>query len=264
MIDISLFNSREIATAIWLAPLVVVILWSSTGRGAVKSIVLIFFHARFLVTLALMLGYVVAEAVLLISIDAWHVGLLKDTTLWICLTGFALLLNTITSTQNENVFAAVLRDNVKVILFVTFLINTYTLPLFCELILVPSLMLLKALAAYAYGKEEYGHVGLIVDGVLAAVGIALLVWSAWVAISDWHNLAQVETLRKFVLPILLTILFTPYLYAAVLVSAYQTAFVRLRIGPEKDSKVVRYAKRRILRVFAFKLAKLQTFNMQSA
>ena len=70
MIDISLFNSREIATAIWLAPLVVVILWSSTGRGAVKSIVLIFFHARFLVTLALMLGYVVAEVVLLILIDA--------------------------------------------------------------------------------------------------------------------------------------------------------------------------------------------------
>jgi len=81
VIDISLFNSREIATAIWLAPLVVVILWSSTGRGGVKSIVLIFFHARFLVTLALMLVYVVAEVVLLISIDAWHVGLLKDTTL---------------------------------------------------------------------------------------------------------------------------------------------------------------------------------------
>ena len=113
-----MFNNREIATAIWLLLIATYVLRYQTVRDAVKSLFSV--HPKILVLLALMLAYAIAEIALLAFFHAWHIGLLKDAILWFCFTGFALLMNTVTSSHKENTFAAVLRDNGKVMLFITF------------------------------------------------------------------------------------------------------------------------------------------------
>ncbi len=118
-----MFNNREIATAIWLLLIATYVLRYQTVRDAVKSLFSV--HPKILVLLALMLAYAIAEIALLAFFHAWHIGLLKDAILWFCFTGFTLLMNTVTSSHKENTFAAVLRDNGKVMLFITFLLNTY-------------------------------------------------------------------------------------------------------------------------------------------
>ena len=102
------------------------------------------------------------------------------------------------------------------------------------------------------------------NGILAIVLFGLLAWAVSNAISDWRNLAQIETLRKLGLPPLLSLLFTPFIFTPVLFSAYETLFTELRIGREKNPDVIRYAKRRLFRVFGLRLSKLQAFSTQNA
>ena len=256
-----MFNNREIATAIWLLLIATYVLRYQTVRDAVKSLFSV--HPKILVLLALMLAYAIAEIALLAFFHAWHIGLLKDAILWFCFTGFTLLMNTVTSSHKENTFAAVLRDNGKVMLFITFLLNTYVLPLLRELILVPGITFVAVLAAFANGKKEDHLVANLMNGILAIVGFGLLAWAVSNAIADLRNLAQVETLQKLALPPLLSLLLTPFLFAAVLLSVYQILFTKLHIGREKNPDVIRYAKQRMLRVFGLRLAKLQAFSTQN-
>ena len=260
----TLFNNREIATAIWLALIAPFFLRQQSVRAGVKNLVLISVHPQILVALSLMLAYTILEVALLASIRAWQVGLLKDTILWFCFTGLALLMNAVTSSHKENTFLEVLRANVKVIILITFLLNTYTLPLLGELVLVPCITLFTLLATFADAKKEYHQVAKFMNGILAVAGFGLLAWAVSNAVSDWHGLAKFATLQKLALPPLLSILFTPFLFAAVLFSAYETLFTKLRIGREKNPKVIRYAKWRILRVFGLRLSKLQEFSTQNA
>lgn len=256
-----MFNNREIATAIWLLLIATYVLRYQTVRDAVKSLFSV--HPKILVLLALMLAYAIAEIALLAFFHAWHIGLLKDAILWFCFTGFTLLMNTVTSSHKENTFAAVLRDNGKVMLFITFLLNTYVLPLLGELILVPGITFVAVLAAFANGKKEDHLVANLMNGILAIVGFGLLAWAVSNAIADLRNLAQVETLQKLALPPLLSLLLTPFLFAAVLLNVYQILFTKLHIGRQKNPDVIRYAKQRMLRVFGLRLAKLQAFSTQN-
>ena len=167
-----MFNSREIATAIWLFPIAIYFLRHRQIRDGVKDLILL--DPKLQVLLYLMLAYTLVEVAFLASIDALHGGLIKDTILWFCLTGLALLINTMTSGQKVNIFVAVLRDNVKVILLVTFLLNTYTLPLFGELVLVPCITVVAVLATFGEAKKEHHQVAKLMNGILAIVLFGLL------------------------------------------------------------------------------------------
>ena len=100
--------------------------------------------------------------------------------------------------------------------------------------------------------------------VLAAVGFGRLGQAVVAAIGDYRNLGNLETLRSIALPIPLSVLFVPFLYATVMLSTYERVFVFLRLGPEKPREVTRYAKRRIIGRFGLHLRALTKFSQKHA
>jgi hypothetical protein len=203
--------------------------------------------------------YTVLVVWLLAKINLWEKSLLKDTILWFCFAGFATLMESVTAKHNSVSFSRIVADNIKVIIILEFLVNTYTFPLGVELVIVPILAFSAMVDAYAEYKGEHTVVKLM-KGLQVVLGLAILIGVTAQAISDFANLGTFDTIRAVGLAPLLSILFLPFLYVFLLYSTYDLLFVMLKVGPEKDKSLRRYAKLAVIRHCGANLSKLQRFD----
>ena len=147
--------------------------------------------------------YIVGVVAGLRAVGLWNVDMIKDTVIWLCMSGFSMVIDFVTSREDEDVFKKVIRDNVKAVIILGFLVNTYTFSFVGELLFFPVVTFLVLLDSVARMNKQHA-------------GIARL-------------------------------------------TTYESAFVRLRMGAEKPSDVVLYARRRIFRPFGVRLKKLSAF-----
>lgn len=179
------------------------------------------------------------------TLGVWDLVLLKDTVLWFSFVGMALGFRAATMAQDESLFSSTLKDSVKIILVVEFLVNTYTLPLVGELLLIPLLALLAMVDALAHADHEYAQVARLTTPLLAAAGLAVIGFAISKAIADFGTLWSLNSLRRLLLPPVLSVLLIPLTYTLALYMSYDMLFARLRMGLDVDGAVDRYAKRRI-------------------
>jgi hypothetical protein len=253
----TLFSNREIATGLWILAAMLLALSKSELRQGMLNVLKAFFQPKILLSIVFMLVYTVAIVIVLWSIRLWNHALLKDTALWFCLTGVVLVFDFVTSKSNENVFWRIVVDNARVVVLIEFLVNAYTFSLVVELLLVPVVTFIALIEAVAGTNKEHAVVAKIARRILIAFGLAVISYVVVKAISDFQNLRNLETARSFVLAPLLSLLFSPFLYFTLLITNYELLFVRLKLGPEKDEDLQRYAKRRIIRHCRFSLGKVR-------
>jgi len=255
-----LFNNREIATAFWFLLFAVWALSKPTVRKSVGHLLLTFGNRKLLACVGAMLAYTAALVASLSALGFWHTGMLKDTVIWFFFSGFVLVMDFVTSKDNEPVFKKILFDNVKVLIVIQFIINTYTMPLIGELVFVPFVTLLFVMDALAKTDTQYDSGARLTGCVISIIGFLIFGYAIWCAVSDFRNLGSMDTFRSIAFPLLMSLLFAPFVYFVVLASTYENIFVRLRIGPEKTRDVIRYAKRRILFRYGLRLSRLREFS----
>lgn len=256
-----MFNNREIATAIWVLLFAVWALSKTEVRNSAGYVVRAFIHPKILVCLSLMTAYIAIILAILALIGVWHIGLTKATILWLCFSGFALVLAFANSNRddNDNVFRKIFFDNFKAVILVEFLINTYTLSLVGELVVVLFVTFVILLDTFARTDDQYAQVARITGVLLVVTGFSFFAYAVSEAIGDYRTLRSLETLRSISLPPLLSITLAPFIYAVVLVSTYELVFLRLKLGPKKTTAVLRYARRRILLRFGLRVKILRAF-----
>lgn len=211
-----------------------------------------------------MLLYTTAVVALLHMAGFWTIALAKDTVFWCCFSGVVLAVNLITSEGNENIFWKIMADNVKLIIVIEFLVNAYVFSLPVELALVPIIALLTMMNALAHSDEQYSAVAKLTSGLLTVVGFAILLSAGFRAASDYANFGSIENIRRFLLPVVLSISFAPCIYLLMLFGAYELLFVRLEVGAEPEEAVKRHAKRHIIVHCGLSLKKLRAFSKAHA
>ena len=139
------------------------------------------------------------------------------------------------------------------------LVSTYTFPLAVELLLVPLLTVIVMMDTVARLEEEHVVVATFTSALLAATGLTVLGFAFTKAALDYGALGSMHTVRKVLLAPILSLLFSPFLYALMLVAAYEMLFVNLEVGVEKDDALKRYAKRKVLLHCRWSLRRLHDF-----
>jgi hypothetical protein len=258
-----LFNNREIATAIWLTIFVVWILTKPDVRQSFTSVFRAFFQWKIVTCVAAMAAYVSACIYLFWSLGLWVPLMTKDAILWFLLTGFVMLMQFMTDRQQKSVFRFVIRENIKLLIFIEFLIGAYTFPLWVEMFFVPLVTILLMLDTFAGTSDEYKDVKTFAGWIVAAIGFGLLYFAITRAVGDWRNLGTADTIRSIVFAPLMSIAFAPFVYGSMVVAAYENLFVRLEIGREKPPSVKRYAKSRIIKHCGLSLSKLRQLATSS-
>lgn len=258
------FTSREIAVASWT--LIVVTVLALRDRSIVRSMAAVVRAAaapKILAAVVCMLFYVIGVVSLLARVHLWDTPLLKDTVLWFVFVGLALMGRYATS-RGEIQLTDVLRDNIKIVVFLELVLSTYTLPLMVEFVVVPFVTLLVMMSVVAKSDPRYVIVGRMINGLLVVIGIAMLITSMRYALSDPVALSAFRTWRDMLMAPLLSLTLLPFLYVMMLYVAYEQIFTRLRLGPTKEAALQRYAKRRLVRHLRFRLGTVQNFLLANA
>ena len=245
-----IFNNREIAVGIWLFVVTLLALLSKSIRKilleSLPKFCKLFFSIWILIPLGLAAGYIVLVVFGLQKIGFWNSGLLKNTILW-CISVPVVLMFRI-STQDENSFWNAVKDNFRVTAALEFVVAFYTFSLWVELLIVPVTTVLVAMQAFAEGKKDYKLVEKLLSNFLSWIGISLLIYATYKLVADFANFAQPEILTNFSLPVLLSVLFLPFLFIFAVFANYDREFrlLELRI---RDDDLRRYAKHTTLLSF---------------
>jgi hypothetical protein len=252
------FSNREIATLVWFAALVVLPFLIPKVRGAALAILKVFCQRIILTVFGLAVAYAVGCVALLAWSGIWTAGHLKTTLWWAATIAFVSMFDITRIDEDRTYFATTIRDAIGVTAALIFVIQFYSFSLPVELIFVPFIGFVGMLLAFA-NKPEFAIVDKFLKNVLAIIGLGLFGYATFKTIKHWSDFATVETLREFLIPVLLTFLFLPLLYALSVYSVYENVFLGLNWAV-KDDRLRRFAQRRAILNFRFNLDLLKRWR----
>lgn len=240
-----MFNNREIAIAIWLVPFAVWILTKSEIRTSLAGVARSFLAWKVSACFVAMALYTAAMIRVLNAADFWRPEMVKDSAEWFFFTACAMLMRFITSRENDNVLRNVMLDNVKILIFLEFIMGTYVMSLPAELLFVPVVTFLSLIMTVAQLDESNALAAKMSKFLLGAIGVVVLGFAISCAVSDYQNLGTMNTIRGIAFPPLMSVLLVPFICVLIIIVDYENVFTRLAIGREKPTTVVSYAKWRI-------------------
>lgn len=255
-------TNREFAIAIWMLILLILALCSKSIRHSLSDVLKALFVRKLLIPLLILLFYVFLNVLFLKYIHFWDLSALKDTVFWTFGVAVTSYFNIEKAITNETYFRDFIIDNVKLIAIIEFVQNLYSFSLPVELIVIPVLTFIIMVRVIADKKPEYKTVKKLFDFILGLFGIFLIVFTIKEVVFGFSDFATIINLRDFLLPLVLSILFIPFIYLMALYVQYENLFVRIDIVNVK-SKFVNRAKRKIFFSCFLNLNKLDKFAKNS-
>lgn len=251
---IELFNTREIALFLWS---IVILIWILKKMGSLNDFkkVLSAFFSDIIIT-PIFLSIIYAEIIILILalLDYWELKFLKDTFFWFIGSAIISIFNATKATENPNYFIKNILDNIKFIIAFEFITNFYTLPLLWEIILLPILLVIS-LADHIFDYQKQVTSKKFTTGILTIFGIFLFSFSITKLVKDFDSFATLNTLKIFLLPIILTVLFVPFTYLLAVYIKYENMFIFVGFRFKNKKKEFNKIKWRIFKFCLFNLNK---------
>ena len=243
-----IFNNREIATLIWLGILFLYLVFFKNFLESFKSVLKAFFNDKVFSLVLISVIYLEIIILILAILSFWNFSLIKGTIFWYIGVGFITMLNLPKATEGIDFFKSTLIQNFKFIILFEFIVNVYSFNIFIEIILLPILALFVITDTYADYNEDAKKVKPITNGVLSIFGFFLLVYSINQIRLDYSTFTTISNLKGFLLPVILTISFIPFLYFTALYMKYENLFVRIGFRFDKDESQFKFIKSKFLKL----------------
>lgn len=234
-------NTREAAAAIWLAVLAILVLVSKSTRGSAVGVLTALVKPVLLIPLAIAALYAAVEIMLLNRWGLWSVANLKTTPLWFVTFAFVTMFEVATAKDRAAGLAKITRDVVSVTAALVFVTGLHTFPLIVELIALPVITLIALTGEFAKRQPEHAQVARLLGCTTSAIGFSYLGFSLFTTVEQWKKAATWATASEFVIPVLLSLCFLPFLYGWRTYIAYDSMFATIGIFGI-DSQLVPYAR----------------------
>lgn len=236
----------------------------ASARKAALGVIRAFLRWKILAMVSFMLLYTAGVVWALQATGAWRTVLLKDTVLWFVFSGAVLAFSVVTTRERDETarFGKALKDNVKVIVVIEFLVATYTFSLPVELTLIPVITFIAILNVVASLRKEHRSVEKLTTALQILVGGGVLVVAVVKALANFRALQNFDSIRQLLLPFALSLFIVPCVYIILLVTRYEMLFLQLRLGREKPRAVTRYAKRRLFCHLGVNVGKVGGFTRE--
>ncbi len=255
-----IFSNRELALFIWGIIFLVLILFFSDIRISIIEVVKALSKKQIIISILMAAIYSIIIIYILSIVNFWNISFLKGSIFWFLGAAFVMMMQNNDARTDKTFFRKILKDNLKLILLLEFILNFYFFSLAVELILLPILVFITALAAVAQTKEEYKPVHKLLENALSLIGTIFIIIAIYKVINEFNNFASVDSLKSFLLPIILTVLFLPYLYLLALYSSYELLYVRIDLRKHEEKDLYSYAKRKIFLNCKFNLSKIRKIS----
>lgn len=253
-------STREISILFWST--VIFSIFAYTAKKEFVKVLKALFHYKIIIPIFGFGIYCTLVILILYKISFWNFHLLKDTLIWFFSAGLIIFFNT-NRIHKTDYFIKILKDNLKVIIFLEFVLNFYTFSLTTEFIIIPIITFIAII--YEYSKysmlknPEHIKVNKFLKSLLSLFGIILLIFVAYRTINDYKNLLTFDNAKSLYLPSILMLLSFPFYYFLALAMIYEEFF--LRINFMFNNEILRKElKKQILLKANFNLNKLTNIN----
>lgn len=241
------FSNRELAITIWILIAIIWVLSQPKIRKSLFQVIKAFFAWKLAISYVIMFAYITLVIIPLNAVGIWKLPHLPVTLLWVLCVAFVMLFE-FSKANDQNFFKDAIKDNLKGLIVLEFLINLYVFDLWVELILVPVFGILGGMIAIAETDEKYEIVKKLLNYIMAFIGLAFTGYAIYMVVTDFEHFATFENFENFYLPILLSIMFLPFVYFAALYAGYESLFVRLQFFV-KDGALLKYVKKKTILAF---------------
>ncbi|WP_143710045.1 hypothetical protein [Halothermothrix orenii] len=202
------------------------------------------------------------------KIGFWDISLLKNTIIWIVAVAFISSFRAVDNAKDINYFINVIKDNIKLIIILTFVVNLYSFSLIYELIQVFIITVLSMLVAFMNNNPEYQDKDSkllinVLNTILAIIGFYALFHSIKMTISNLDSINLIKQLKLLFLPSVLSVMFTIYVYFLVIYSGYEQIFSRINFKKTIDDEYKLYLKFKTMLFCNINLNKIKNFIPRS-
>ena len=207
----------------------------------------------------LMAIYVVVMIYGLSRLGLWDLSLLKVSLIWFFSVAVFSLFQINNFSESPNNLKNLVADSFKLLVVIEYLVGVYTFHFVVEFILVPLVTLLSALVAISEAKPEYEAAHKFLNIVLVIAGTVILGSVMYLFVTDFQQIANRQAVSDFILPVVLSALYTPFIAFMVVYNTYQTVLIRLRYSIKKRH-VELYARFVAMIIFNFRIELLKRWS----
>lgn len=256
-------DNRELALLVWSALIFSYLIWKTRRGKALSQIIDALFSRPILAVLGLMACYVAACVWLPAMFGVWQWSNLKTTLIWTGGFALAALFNFQRIETGKSYFRTVAAEAVSINALLVFLISSYTFSIPVELTITALLLFLILISASSARNHSHQRVHNASNVLLASLALLMLGNSIYHIVTGLSGFATSHNAREFTIPILLTILFLPFLYGIYLYSGYERIFSSFNFTI-KDPLLRRHAKCRLMTRFRLDIPGLEKWRRHVA
>jgi hypothetical protein len=238
---ISSVTMREIAAAIWMSALLVWVIAYKPTRSSFKDVLKALFQPVLLMPLGIAALYAAGEIALLHRVGLWSVANLKTTIIWLVTFAFVTMFEVATAKSRKTGFGKIVRDIVTITGALVFITELYSFPLVVEMIALPIVTIIVLTAEMAKRKPEDAPAAKLLNCIASLIGFCYLGFSLWKTVQSWTTTATWANGLEFLIPILLSLGFLPFLYGWRTYVAYSEMFTTLAVFG-LDKALIPYAR----------------------
>lgn len=255
-------NNRELSIAIWLTIAVVVALLVKSLRISLLHCAKSFFAFKLSILYLVMFLYIGVMLWVLNLIGYWGLSNYTGIVMWVVIVAFLTLFK-FGKAHKDNYFKETFRDNIKLIIVLEFIINLSVFSLPVEIVMLPFITFLAIIMEFSKNHKNAQVVHDIFAKALVIIGVGLAAYAAYQIFINFEELFTLETLGKFLTPILLSILFMPFIYLVALYATYEKLFLRIEYFIEnKDKIIIKHAKFRTIIELGVNLKALREWSTE--
>lgn len=247
-----LFNARELATLFWMGVLLFWIVSRPSYWSSIRNLIKAAFARQLTVFYILMIIYLAIVIEILVWFYFWKLTDLKLTIIWFFTSGLAMAFR-YAQERDHNFVGKILGEQVAIIAIIEFVVNLYSFSIWVELITIPLITFVVVMDTVAGFDEKHRAAKKLFSGVLVAYGLMVFMFTLAGIVRNSDQYITIASYKEFLLPIILTAAFLPFVYLAALYSTYEQIFLRLQYIIE-DETLIPYAKRTLRNTFGLNLA----------
>lgn len=250
-------NNRELAILVWIFLLLAIALTKPTLRAALSEFIKTMFSiltTRVMLKInTLLVLYVILTLYFLSTVDVFDWSQIKNVIIWFFSIALIPLFSLEEFSRNSKKYKEYCFSSLRILAIIQFVVGIYVFSFLLEMILVPLVSLFALLYAFMDSREEYENelmLKKVLINILTLYGFVLIVFTIYMAFIDYNQFASWHNLQDFLVPVLLTILYLPFVYFLVTYSCYERAFIRINFKFE-NHELRRFTKYYVLYKFNF-------------
>ncbi|MBI4652124.1 hypothetical protein HY745_12795 [Candidatus Desantisbacteria bacterium] len=253
---LSSLDNRELSTIIWFVILIIWVSKDAKVRNSIKEFIKASLKRYIIISFIFLFAYTLVSTWLLSHIGLWDISQIKNTIFWFFLVAAASFLELSNIANNDEYFKTSIKDNLKIIVVIEFILNFYTFSFIAELIFVPFLVIIGVTLAVSQNKEKNKAVAKFLNYITNLVAVFIIIFTIYKLITEFNEIAKKQTLIDFIVPTILSILLLPYIYIQYVYINYDKIFFRLKFLI-KDKILFVYTMKQAIICFHLKIIQLK-------